>query len=163
RKGELGWRTPPDRAGRACTAGKIRPAIRYALREASPMSNVAIEVAIGLVFCYASISVISSSLYEAIASMLKLRARSLLEGVKALLNDPDFTGLARDVYQHALVNPRSSGTADAAAATATVPSYIEPRAFAIALIDAIQKVPDGFQHLRERIDGLPDKQLRTML
>src|SRR5581483_2363750 len=71
--------------------------------------------------------------------------------------------LARDVYQHALVNPRSSGTADAAAATATVPSYIKPRAFAIALIDAIQKVPDGFQHLRERIDGLPDKQLRTML
>src|SRR5215467_3388073 len=115
------------------------------------MSNVAIEVAIGLVFCYASISVISSSLYEAIASMLKLRARSLLDGVKALLNDPTFTGLARDVYQHALVNPRSSGTGMGSAAPAIVPSYIDPRAFAIALIDSIQKVPEGFQHLRERI------------
>jgi hypothetical protein len=127
------------------------------------MSNVAIEVAIGLVFCYASISVISSSLYEAIASMFKLRARSLLEGVKALLNDPEFTGLARDVYQHALVNPRSSGAGDGVAATAIVPSYIEPRSFAIALIDAIQKVPEGFQHLRERIDAMPDRQLRTLL
>lgn len=127
------------------------------------MNSVAVEVAIGLVFCYASISVIASSLYEAIASMLKLRARSLLDGVKALLNDPDFTGLARDVYQHALVNPRSSGTGEGSAAPAIVPSYIEPRAFAIALIDAIQKVPEGFQHLRERIDALPDRQLRTML
>jgi len=127
------------------------------------MSNVAVEVAIGLVFCYASISVISSSLYEAVASMLKLRARSLLDGVKALLNDPAFTGLARDVYQHALVNPRSNGTGASAAATATVPSYIEPRAFAIALIDSIQKVPTGFQNLRERIDGLQDQQLRTLL
>jgi len=132
------------------------------------MSNVAVEVAIGLVFCYASISVISSSLYEAIASMLKLRARSLLEGVKALLNDPGFTGLARDVYQHALVNPRSSGPGAGAVTPATampaiVPSYIEPRAFAIALIDAIQKTPDGFQQLREKIDALPDPQLRTLL
>ncbi len=132
------------------------------------MSNVAIEVAIGLVFCYASISVISSSLYEAIASMFKLRARSLLQGVKALLNDPEFTGLARDVYQHALVNPRSSGAGDGAVMPAVampgiVPSYIEPRSFAIALIDAIQKVPEGFQHLRERIDALPDRQLRTLL
>jgi len=132
------------------------------------MSNVAVEVAIGLVFCYASISVISASLYEAIASMLKLRARFLLEGVKSLLNDPGFTGLARDVYQHALVNPRSSGAGDGAmtpavAMPAIVPSYIEPRAFAIALIDAIQKTPEGFQKLRERIDGLQDRQLRTLL
>lgn len=127
------------------------------------MSNVAVEVAIGLVFCYASISVISSSLYEAVASMFKLRARSLLDGVKALLNDPSFTGLARDVYQHALVNPRSSGTGEGTTARATIPSYIDPRSFAIALIDAVQKAPEGFQHLRERIDALPDQQLRTML
>ena len=127
------------------------------------MSNVAVEVAIGLVFCYASISVISSSLYEAIASMVKLRARFLLDGVKELLNDPDFSGLARDVYQHALVNPRSSGTGEGGAAAAIIPSYIEPRSFAIALIDAIQKVPAGFQNLRERIDALPDRQLRTLL
>ena len=127
------------------------------------MNSVAIEVAIGLVFCYASIAVISSSLYEAAASMFKLRARSLLDGVKELLNDPDFTGLARDVYQHALVNPRSNGTGEDSSAPPIAPSYIEPRSFAIALIDTIQKVPEGFQHLRERIDGLQDRQLRTLL
>jgi hypothetical protein len=80
-----------------------------------------------------------------------------------LLNDPGFTGLARDVYQHALVNPRSNATGDDSTAPSIMPSYIDPRAFAIALVDAVQKVPEGFQHLREHIDGLQDRQLRTLL
>jgi len=127
------------------------------------LGSVAVEVAIGLVFCYASIAVIASSIYEAFASLLKLRARSLLQGVKALLNDPGFTGLARDVYQHALVNPRSSGVPEGSKAPAITPSYIDPRSFALALIDVIQKVPEGFERLRENIDALPDRQLRTLL
>jgi len=127
------------------------------------LGSAAVEVAIGLVFCYASIAVIASSIYEAFASLLKLRARSLLEGVKALLNDPGFTGLARDVYQHALVNPRSSGAPEGAKVPAITPSYIDPRSFALALVDVIQKVPEGFGHLRENIDALPDRQLRTLL
>ena len=43
--------------------------------------SVSLDVAIGLVFCYASISIISSSLYEGVASLLKFRARSLLQGM----------------------------------------------------------------------------------
>ena len=75
------------------------------------LGGLAIDVAVGLVFCYCSISIISSAVYEAIASLWKLRARSLLQGVQALLNDPNFTGLAYELYQHALVNPRSDGKA----------------------------------------------------
>jgi hypothetical protein len=126
-------------------------------------SSVALEMAIGLVFCYASISVIASSVYEAFASLLRLRARSLLAGVKALLNDPGFGGLARLVYQHALVNPRSNGSAATAASLAVAPSYIDPRAFAVAMVDAIQKVPEGFELLRQKIDAVADPQLRTLL
>ncbi len=127
------------------------------------LNSVTLEVAIGLVFCYASMAVIASAVYEAFASLLKLRARTLLQGVKALLNDPAFTGLARDVYRHALVNPRASGAEQGADAPTIKPSYIDPTAFARALIDAIQKVPTGVEHLRETIDALPDPQLKTLL
>ena len=50
------------------------------------LSSTAVEVAIGLVFCYASVALITSSIYESIASLLSLRANSLLTGVKRLLN-----------------------------------------------------------------------------
>jgi hypothetical protein len=125
--------------------------------------SVSLDVAIGLVFCYASISIISSSLYEAIASLLKFRARSLLDGMKALLNDQAFTGLAHELYQHALVNPRSDGRTEKAKTPNFLPSYIEPRSFALAFIDVLQKAPDSFANLGAKIAALPDTQLKTLL
>lgn len=74
-------------------------------------NSTVLEVAIGLVFCYASVSLIVSSVNEAIASALKLRSKLLLTGIKDILNDPQFEHLARDIYNHALVNPADSGTA----------------------------------------------------
>jgi hypothetical protein len=125
--------------------------------------SVSLDVAIGLVFCYASISIIASSLYEAISSLLKFRARSLLQGMKALLNDKAFTGLAHELYQHALVNPRSDGQTQKGQTPALVPSYIEPRSFALALLDVLQKGPDAFASLGTKLAALPDTQLKTLL
>ena len=125
--------------------------------------SVSLDVAIGLVFCYASISVIASSIYEAIASLFKLRARSLLQGMKAMLNDNAFTGLAHELYQHALVNPRSDGKTEKAKTPDFVPSYIEPRSFALALIDVLQKGPEAFASLGPKLAAISDPQLRTLL
>ncbi|HEX2658599.1 MAG TPA: hypothetical protein VHU40_10010 [Polyangia bacterium] len=125
--------------------------------------SVALDVAIGLVFCYASISIISSSIYEAIASLSKLRARSLLQGVKAMVNDDAFSGLAHELYQHALVNPRSDGKTQKTKRPDFIPSYIEPCSFAQAFVDVLQKTPDGFASVKARIEALPDAQLKTML
>jgi len=124
------------------------------------MWSTTLEVAIGMVFCYASISLIAGALFEAGASLLKLRASCLLNGVKGLLNDPGFTGLARAVYDHALVNPRAPG---AGRAPAVLPSYIDPRHFALALIDSVQGGPGPLEDLQKQIDGLGDPQLRRML
>jgi hypothetical protein len=128
-------------------------------------NSTVLEVAVGLVFCYASVSLIASSLYEAIASLFKLRAHSLLQGVQSLLNDPKFNGLARAVYDHALVNPRGGGGAPATSgAPPTIkPSYIEPRAFAVALLDSIQGAPAVFTELKNQIDKLPEGQIKTLL
>jgi hypothetical protein len=127
------------------------------------LGSTVLEVAIGFVFCYASIALIASSVYEAGASFLKLRASTLLDGVKDLLNDQSFTGLARDIYNHALVNPQDPGTTPPGGSPEVTPSYIEPRHFALALIDSIEKTPGVVTDLKAKIDGLGDAQLRLLL
>jgi hypothetical protein len=127
------------------------------------LNSTVLEVAVGLVFCYATMSLIASSVYEAIASLFKLRARSLLQGVKSLLNDPKFTGLARDIYNHALVNPRDAGNAPPGQPPRIKPSYIKPRAFAIALTESIQGAPATSAELKAQIDKLPEGQIKSML
>jgi len=70
-----------------------------------------VDVVIGLIFTFCAVSLAVSALTEAVATALKWRAKNLLDGVADLLNDPQVTGLALDIYNHGLVNPQSSGTA----------------------------------------------------
>ncbi len=127
------------------------------------LNSTVLEVAIGLVFCFASISLIASSINEAIASLLKLRARTLLAGIKALLNDPQFSGLALAIYNHALINPQGSGRAKYKRELTAKPSYIPSRQFAIAFIDVLQAMPDNAHKLEQALSALKDDQLRPML
>jgi len=62
-----------------------------------------LEVAIGMIFVYLFISLICSAINEGIASLINKRGKNLFEGVKNLLNDPTFTGLAQQLYTHGLV------------------------------------------------------------
>lgn len=123
----------------------------------------ALEVAIGLIFCYASVAFIVSSTNEAIASFLRLRSSTLLDGVKSLLNDPNFNGLALNVYNHALVSHHDQGNADTAQDIKNKPSYIDPKHFAVALIDNIQTVPGDFAQLGKDIDAIQDPQIKKLL
>jgi hypothetical protein len=128
------------------------------------MFNSAVfEVAIGLVFCYCSVSVIVSSINEAIASALDTRAATLLASIKTLLDDPNFSGLARDVYNHASVNPLGSGQAVKEGDLNHKPSYIPSRQFAIALIDILQKAPSEAGTLDQAILAIQDPKLKQLL
>lgn len=126
------------------------------------MWSTTLEVAVGLTFCYASIALIAGAAFEAGASLLKLRAGCLLDGVKALLGDPGFVGLARALYDHALVNPRGAA-AGPGRAPAVLPSYIEPRHFALALIDSLQGGPGPLEDLQKQVDGMADPRLQQLL
>jgi hypothetical protein len=129
-------------------------------------NSLALEVAIGLVVSFAAVALMASAVNEALASLLSLRSRTLLQGVKALLNDPGFSGLALAVYNHGLVHPRGNGrlqAGTAASRVAAAPSYIDPQHFAIALIDHLQQVPGNVAQLRASIDSLPDEQIRRLL
>jgi len=64
------------------------------------LNSTILDVAIGLVFCFASVALFVSALNEAISSALKLRHKALLAGVKQMLNDPAGVGLVADcVFQ----------------------------------------------------------------
>lgn len=125
--------------------------------------STVLEVAVGLTFCYATVALIVSTVQEALASALRLRARTLLAGVKSMLNDPRFTSLAKAIYAHALVNPHDPLHAASSGSVAAKPSYIEPGHFAIALVDTIASVPGDYAQLGRDIDALADPQLRRVL
>jgi hypothetical protein len=128
------------------------------------LNSTVLEVAIGLTFCFASVALIASTIYEGLASFLKTRATTLLTGVKDLLNDPNFDGLAKDVYNHALVNPRGDGASNAAPTRKDkIPSYIDAHHFAVALLDSVQKTPGAAADLKAKIEALPEGQVRHML
>jgi hypothetical protein len=127
------------------------------------LNSTVLDVVLGLVFCWGAVALIASSVYEAIASLFKLRANLLMNGVKELLNDKKFKELALTVYRSALVNPRDPGTAAGAEQLTAKPSYIDPMQFAAALIEAIQGAPAAADALKAKIDALPDKQLQAML
>lgn len=127
------------------------------------LGSTVLEVAVGLTFCYGTVALMVSTLQEALAALFRLRANTLLAGIKSMLNDPRFDGLARAVYAHPLVNPLTDGNATSEAALRSRPSYIEPAHFAIALVDTLWKVPGDFLQLRSAIDTIPDPQLRIAL
>ena len=127
------------------------------------LGSTVLEVAIGLTFCYGTVALIVTTLQEALAAAFRLRANTLLAGIKSMLNDPQFDGLARAVYAHPLVNPHADGSAPDERGLRARPSYIEPAHFAIALVDSLWKTPGDFVQLASAIDAIPDPQLRQAL
>jgi len=127
------------------------------------LGSTVLEVAIGLTFCYGTVALIVTTLQEALAAAFRLRANTLLAGIKTMLNDPRFDGLARAIYRHPLVNPYADGTLPDERGMRTRPSYIEPAHFAIALVDSLWHVPGDFAQLAGAIETIPDLQLRQAM
>lgn len=124
-----------------------------------------LELGIGLIFTFLAISLLTSAATEGLASALKWRANTLLDGVKDLLNDPKFTGLALGVYNHALVNARADGAASTEAQLTAKPSYIVPKQFACALMDVVALSPGAdVAAMQAKVNAVvTNKQLNTML
>lgn len=129
------------------------------------LNSTVLEVAIGLTFCYASLALIVSSIYEGIASWLSLRASTLVAGIGQLLNAKGDDGreLMLKIYNNALAHPTGSGLATSMKSIKCKPSYIPSKDFALALIQSIQSVPGNFSSLSDDINAIKDKQLRNLL
>ena len=119
-----------------------------------------LDVAIGIVLSFLGVSLATSALTEAISSMLKWRQGTLLAGIKALVNDPAFNGLARDLYNHALINPLGSGVAQTVGALTHRPAYIDSKQFALALTNTLMIAPAT---ATTAIGNIPNAQLRSAM
>jgi hypothetical protein len=106
-------------------------------------SSTIFDVVFGLVSVFLAVSLFTSAVTEALSMLVGLRARTLLTGVKQLLNDPEFKGLALSLYNHALVNPLSDGNTKSKTTPSVKPSYIEPDQFALAFVDVLKQAGDA--------------------
>jgi hypothetical protein len=128
------------------------------------LNSTVLDVAVGIIFVFLALSLAVSSIVEAIASAVNWRANTLLEGVKQLLNDGQFTGLALNIYNHGLVNPLGTGQASSARALTNMPSYIDPRLFADALLDVTQIAKDTPANIKAAVDSnVTDPQLNSLI
>jgi len=125
--------------------------------------STVLEVAIGLIACFCAVSLIVSSLNEAIASFVQLRGKYLLQGIQRLLNDPDVNHLALSLYNHAQFNPLGNGQATSSKSLDHKPSYVSPSQFAQAMTDVLQTVANTPGDLNAAIQRIPNNQLRQAM
>jgi hypothetical protein len=127
-------------------------------------NSTVLDVAIGLIFTFLAISLAVSAIVEALASAMKWRSNTLLSGIKELLNDPNFDGLALAIYNHALVNPQDTGKATEQKDLKYIPAYMEPKQFADAFIDIAKITQDSPERIKSAIDAsISDGQLNGLL
>jgi len=126
--------------------------------------STVLDLGIGLIFSFLLISLITSTATEALASAAGWRANTLLQGIKDLLNDQNFTGLAKDLYNHGLVNPQSDGQATDEASLKAKPSYIDAQHFAAALTEVLKISPGvAKERLQDQINTIANPQLKGVL
>ena len=115
-----------------------------------------IDVAIGLVFIFFILSMIASHINEMIAGRFKWRSKDLHAGIHNMLSDPD---LATKVLNHSLITSMSK--------KGSLPSYIPPNTFAMALFDALAPAgndPTALETVRAHVlNDLPDTSARQAL
>ena len=95
------------------------------------LDNPIIDVAIGLVFFYVTLSLVCSSIQEIIASLFGLRSRNLKKGIENLIGSE----YAAAMYDHPLIKGLRKPK--------KLPSYIKPEIFSTALIDMISRDKTG--------------------
>lgn len=111
------------------------------------MSGFAIlEVGIGLVFVYLLLSLLCTTINELISRLFSLRAKTLRDGIKQLLADPNMDGLAQAVYDHPLIKNVSD--------TSKIPSYISSESFARVLVDIIDPNAKARQDGKAAIESI---------
>jgi hypothetical protein len=106
------------------------------------LGSEVLDVVIGVLFVYLTLSFICSAIQEALAAFLKLRSQDLYRGIRTLLDDPKGLGLVRDFYNHPLIDSLFPGDYEPGNHK-NLPSYIPARTFALAIMDLAAPSPAG--------------------
>ena len=122
-----------------------------------------LEVGIGLIFTFLTVSLICGSVTETVATMLSWRSATLMDGIKKLVNDPKGTGLALQLYNASLVHARGDGKAMSTGDVKQPPSYIDPQHFAKAFIDAVAVGQTSIEGIKGAVANIENPQLKQFL
>src|SRR5438067_1357324 len=148
-----------------------------------------LDVAIGLVFVYLMLSLVSSAVQEGLEAWLKTRAVYLERGIRELLHDADGTQIATQIYNHPLIFGLFHGEYTPSKLVkkgdagwqmprgSALPSYVPRENFAVALLDIVARgpvdegsppselapQPISLETLRERLTADPVVSELTML
>ncbi len=119
-----------------------------------------LEVTIGLIFIFLILALMCSAIHEMIATFFTWRSKTLKDGIKTMLSDPDFNGLAKDIFNHPLVKALAKENND--------PSYISARTFTVALLDVIKAKNQGatqtaLQEAEAAVAKLPQGDLKNLM
>lgn len=119
-----------------------------------------IDVSLGLIFVYLLLSIICTAANELIASLFKLRAKTLATGINNLLKDKGVPNLESKFYNHPLIKSLYKQNAK--------PSYVPSPTFALALLNLIAPVNTSgamaTADIRANVEGLPkDSDIRKTL
>ena len=108
-----------------------------------------LDAAVGLLFVFLLVSTVCAAMREALEHVLKTRASYLECGIRELHKDAQAKGLAKQVFDHPLIQGYYQG--DYAPAESTkprlwrpgknLPSYIPTKNFALALLDLAARGP----------------------
>ncbi|HUN44149.1 MAG TPA: hypothetical protein VMU81_27985 [Acetobacteraceae bacterium] len=103
------------------------------------MSNLLdlLALVVNVISIFAAVSFAASAATGAVVDGLQLRARHLLRGLKALLFDASFTGLARALYNTETINPLGTGAIQAEAEVRPDTIEISPDRFATAILQIL--------------------------
>ena len=124
-----------------------------------------LEVAVGLVLVYLVLGLICAAVNEWIAQLLALRAKTLVAGIRHLLDE----GLTERLYAHPLIDGLAKrGRFDRATRQPSRPSYIPANLFSLTLFDVLApadpaKGPHSLAEVRSAIAALPDERVKQTL
>lgn len=138
-----------------------------------------LDVAIGLGVMYLTLSLICTIIHELITTVRSVRAKTLAQTMKTLIDDPKI----RDAfYNHGLItNAAQASRTGSGEETKTGekyvpadpkhPSYFDPRTVALALLDSLDPDNDAgqkgdfpdFKQVKDLVAALPDSNIRDVL
>ncbi len=119
-----------------------------------------LTVIIGIVFILLLLSLLATTVMELLASFLHLRGRNLVKALRNMLASSDTTEqLLQDFKNNSLFKHISQ---QYSRSTQGPPSYMDGETFQSILFDIILKGED-VDKLKEKIDELPDEDLRNVL
>lgn len=121
-----------------------------------------LTVVLGIIFVLLLLSLLATTMMELLSSLFSLRGRNLTKALRNMLASSDSNEILVDEFQRNSLYRHLTQQYGQRSKGFTAPSYMSAETFQSILLDVILK-GEGNEKLEEKIDQLPDEDLRNVL